>query len=137
MQASLPDRPIGADLSVASIASMVEDAGGVFTAMGDAVLQAADETERLGTIELAKANPQTQILARWLKTQHFMQRWLGMSFGVTYGEDHMEFYALVNELIEDWMIPMEPWKAIRVGIYSARGLRLDKGNGQVYQTRYL
>ena len=28
-------------------------------------------------------------------------------------------------------------KAIRVGIYSARGLRLDKGNGQVYQTRYL
>ena len=37
-----------------------------------------------------------------------MQRWLGMSFGVTYGEDHMEFYALVNELIEDWMIPMEP-----------------------------
>ena len=48
------------------------------------------------------------MLARWLKTQHFMQRWLGMSFGVTYGEDHMEFYALVNELIEDWMIPMEP-----------------------------
>ena len=37
-----------------------------------------------------------------------LQRWLGMSFGVTYGEDHMEFYALVNELIEDWMIPMEP-----------------------------
>jgi hypothetical protein len=107
MQASLPDRPIGADL-VASMASMVEDAGGVFAAMGDAVLQAADETERLGTIELAKANPQTQMLARWLKTQHFMQRWLGMSFGVTYGEDHMEFYALVNELIEDWMIPMEP-----------------------------
>ena len=43
-------------------------------AMGDVVLQAADETERLGTIELAKANPQTQMLARWLKTQHFMQR---------------------------------------------------------------
>jgi hypothetical protein len=50
MQASLPDRPIGADL-VASMASMVEDAGGVFAAMGDVVLQAADETERLGTIE--------------------------------------------------------------------------------------
>jgi hypothetical protein len=48
------------------------------------------------------------LLARWLKTQHFMQRWLGMSFGVTFGEEHMEFYALVNELIEDWMIPMEP-----------------------------
>ena len=62
----------------------------------------------MGTIELAKANPQTQMLARWLKTQHFMQRWLGMSFGVTYGEEHMQFYALVNELIEDWMIPMEP-----------------------------
>jgi hypothetical protein len=107
MQASLPDRPIGADL-VASMASMVEDAGGVFAAMGDAVLQAADETERLGTIELAKANPQTQMLARWLKTQHFMQRWLGMSFGVTFGEDHMEFYALVNELIEDWILPIEP-----------------------------
>ena len=107
MQASLHDRPIGSDL-IASMASMVEDAGGVFAAMGDAVLQAADETERLGTIELAKANPQTQMLARWLKTQHFMQRWLGMAFGVTYGEDHMEFYALVNELIEDWMIPMEP-----------------------------
>ena len=42
---------------------MVEDAGGVFAAMGDAVLQAADEAERLGTIELAKANPQTQMLA--------------------------------------------------------------------------
>ena len=52
MQASLHDRPIGADL-VASMASMVEDAGGVFAAMGDVVLQAADETERLGTIELA------------------------------------------------------------------------------------
>ena len=39
------------------------------------------------------------LLARWLKTQHFMQRWLGMSFGVTFGEEHMEFYALVNELI--------------------------------------
>ena len=48
MQASLPDRPIGADL-VASMASMVEDAGGVFAAMGDVVLQAADETERLET----------------------------------------------------------------------------------------
>ena len=82
---------------------MVEDAGGVFATMGDAVLQAADETERLGTIELAKANPQTQMLARWLKTQHFMQRWLGMSFGVTYGADYMQFYALVNELIEDWI----------------------------------
>ena len=46
MQASLHDRPIGSDL-VASMASMVEDAGGVFAAMGDAVLQAADETERL------------------------------------------------------------------------------------------
>ena len=62
-----------------------------------------EQLESGGTIELAKANPQTQMLARWLKTQHFMQRWLGMSFGVTYGEDHMEFYALVNELIEDWM----------------------------------
>ena len=54
-------------------------------------------------VELAKANPQTQMLARWLKTQHFMQRWLGMSFGVTFGKEHMEFYALINELIEDWM----------------------------------
>ena len=37
-----------------------------------------------------------------------MQRWLGMMWGVTFDEKHMEFYALVNTLIEDWMIPMEP-----------------------------
>ena len=87
---------------------MLQDAGGVFAAMGDVVLQAADETERLGAVQLATSNPQTQMLARWLKTQHFMQRWLGMMWGVTFDEKHMEFYALVNTLIEDWMIPMEP-----------------------------
>ena len=29
-------------------------------------------------------------------------------WGVTFGDKHMKFYVLVNELIEDWMIPMEP-----------------------------
>ena len=87
MQASLPDRPIGADL-VASMASMVQDAGGVFAAMGDAVLQAADETERLGTIELAKANPQTQMLAWWLiknAALHATVAWHGAPYHTQHG----------------------------------------------------
>ena len=105
------DPPVPVNLTsnlVASISTMLQDAGGVFAAMGDVVLQAADETERLGAVQLATSDPQTQMLARWLKTQHFMQRWLGMMWGVTFDEKHMEFYALVNTLIEDWMIPMEP-----------------------------
>ena len=53
------------------------------------------------------------------------------------------FGNITQYLIENFRkrVPQPPlrcsWKAIRVGIYSARGLRLDKGNGQVYQTRYL
>ena len=98
-----PMQRLEKDISIAllpMVADMIQTGGGVFAAMSDTILQAADETLAMQHVELRQADPKTQMLAKWLKSQHWMQRWLVRWFGMMYGPSASEFFQLVETIVD-------------------------------------